>query len=330
MAVSAAAVGAGPVVRFHAASLAGAGEAAAGDCFLTDDPQHVDCLPSLINIGAQKAGTGEIQQWLSVHPQVHVHGAEVHFFDGVRGGRTRRCRSQREAKRMRLKYARHLWRQKALSRSDVVHKLIFEKTPAYLDLASPALVSCLVPATRLLLMLRMPVARAVSAYDMCQLHSQLKQCSQPFHVAVAPYDLDGLPRFGEMERGNPRLYRLLHMGAYAHHIERWLKHFPSKQLRILWLEQFKADPFRCMAALERFLGLRAIEYRDIATKGPTGLWVVGASKSITERKFGPRPKLDQELNRTLHRFYEPWQERLRMVIAKHNLTLVHRPSPPLL
>ena len=154
MAVSAAAVGAGPVVRFHAASLAGAGEAAAGDCFLTDDPQHVDCLPSLINIGAQKAGTGEIQQWLSVHPQVHVQGAEVHFFDGVRGGRTRRCRSQREAKRMRLKYARHLWRQKALSRSDVEHTLIFEKTPAYLDLASPALVSCLVPATRLLLMLR--------------------------------------------------------------------------------------------------------------------------------------------------------------------------------
>ena len=54
-----------------------AARADAGSCFELGR-RHAACLPSLINIGVQKAGTGELQTWLGAHPRVRVHvGAAV-------------------------------------------------------------------------------------------------------------------------------------------------------------------------------------------------------------------------------------------------------------
>ena len=98
--------------RVISSAPAAAARADAGDCF--ERHGHALCLPSLVNIGVQKAGTGELQTWLGVHPQVHVHGGEVHFFDGLHyKAEALRCgRSTRG--RMRLEYARYLWQRRPL------------------------------------------------------------------------------------------------------------------------------------------------------------------------------------------------------------------------
>lgn len=141
-------------------------DARAGDC--VRGKRWVYCLPAVINIGAQKAGTGELQTWLEKHPAMLVHGGEVHFFDKVGNGAA--CSSESERDTLRLKYLRFLWRRRRLTAEAVtggplllppsrdrpdaselpqVSKVAFEKTPAYMDVADPALLACIAPEVSL-------------------------------------------------------------------------------------------------------------------------------------------------------------------------------------
>jgi len=140
-------------------------DARAGDC--VRGKRWIYCLPAVINIGAQKAGTGELQTWLEKHPAMLVHGGEVHFFDTVENGAA--CDSESERDILKLKYLRFLWRRRRLTAEAVtsgplmlpaspdmldagelpmVNKVAFEKTPAYMDVADPALLACIAPEVR--------------------------------------------------------------------------------------------------------------------------------------------------------------------------------------
>mgnify|MGYP002632085492 CR=1 FL=1 len=159
-----------------------AADADAGDCF-TLRRGRVNCLPTVINIGVQKAGTGELQTWLSAHPRAIAHGGEVHFFDTLKREPT--CDNARSRASLRLRYAKYLWQHRTRSSAQLPSRdelsrggrwLLFEKTPAYFDMATPAVVMCAVPSAKILLMLRLPVARAVSAYRMCQTEMEADWC----------------------------------------------------------------------------------------------------------------------------------------------------------
>ena len=102
------------------------------------------------------------------------------------------------------------------------------------------------------------------------------------------------------------------------------------RLRLLWLEEFQGDPFRCMAALERFLGLKPFDYRRLARRNAAGYWVVGESKSnaaatseAAAARLAARDKpaaaasssississISAEARQALESFYAPWQRR---------------------
>ena len=169
------------MARVFSGRIVPAVEADAGDCLISKQKSFL-CLPGLINIGVQKAGTGELQTWLGVHPQVTVHGGEVHFFDRMAANS---CGSKRRRAALRLRYARFLWRRKPLHAREMRGRLVFEKTPAYFDKAKPHMLKCALPAARLLVMLRLPAERAKSAYLMCQREMHASWCSEPFEDVVS-------------------------------------------------------------------------------------------------------------------------------------------------
>ena len=326
----------------------------AGNCFASSSSSlfsRVNCLPGLVNIGVQKAGTGELQNWLAAHPSVVIHGGEVHFFDGMKSPSA--CRAKQRAN-LRFKYAKFLWRGRGgLKRDDVKGKLVFEKTPAYFDLAPPKLVACAVPSARLLVMLREPAARARSAYSMCQREMGAKWCRAPLEEALAPLlktrDDGGALDHSSSSSSNasirlnrrllkrkPHLRRMLLMGHYAVFLRRWIDAFPPARLRLLWLEQFKRDPFACMRAVEDYVGLPNHDYRAIATRNAAGLYVVGKSKSSSAATSGDAAAAAAAAKKRhtnsssshsssalamLRQYYAPWQRRLRALDAEHNLTL---------
>lgn len=161
-----------PMHRVLPSTISDAGHADAGDCFKLS-AGRLSCLPTVINIGVQKAGTGELQTWLGAHPRVITHGGEVHFFDTMKHEPS--CTRARERASLRLRYARFLWRHRPLTTKMVgSHEVVYEKTPAYFDQARPDVVLCAVPSVKIIVMLRMPTARAVSAYHMCQTEMKLR------------------------------------------------------------------------------------------------------------------------------------------------------------
>jgi len=328
------------------ATVEAAKTADAGDCFI-GEASTVCCLPGLVNVGVQKAGTGELQTWLGVHPAVKVHGGEVHFFDDQE--RTPSCNAQWRG-HLRLRYARFLWKRQRLREADVRGRLLFEKTPAYFDRAQPRQVACAIPAARVLIMLREPAARAHSAYDMCQREQEGRWCKAPFAQVVERVLVGGggnssdaapLHTSRRQMQRSPHLRRLFLMGHYSTFMRRWLDVFVWPHVGVLWLEQFKADPFACMHAVERFAGLAHHPYRTVATRNEAGLYVVGRSKSDYERKRAPSPwaagdtravvsataALEAAMVR-VRAYYAPSQRRLAQLLHKTNTSLLPElPSP---
>lgn len=96
-----------------------AANADAGDCFAVRPTTYgrLSCLPTVINIGVQKAGTGELQTWLGAHPHAIAHGGEVHFFDKLK--REPSCDSKHSRGSLRLRYARFLWKRRTLHRDEL-------------------------------------------------------------------------------------------------------------------------------------------------------------------------------------------------------------------
>lgn len=335
---------------FLPANPSGAGHADAGDCFSSRG--RISCLPGLVNIGVQKAGTGELQTWLSVHPRVTVHGGEAHFFD--RTVHTSLACSSRHRASLRLRYSRFLWRRRQLRATGLQGQLLYEKTPAYFDRVRPQHVQCAVPSARLLVMLRLPAERARSAYAMCQRELEATWCRDSFEVVlgrvlVVPSSAGGAngsllaapPHVSRRAlRREPHLKRMLLMGQYAVFLRRWLDAYSPAQLRVLWLEQFKRDPFACMRDIEAFAGLPHHPYRSVARLNAAGLYVVGPSKSTYEKHSQPPGRASSAATPSsasskaaamelVRAFYAPWQRRLATLLAETNTTLVHEPPPPL-
>jgi hypothetical protein len=131
------------------------------------------------------------------------------------------------------------------------------------------------------------------------------------------------------------------MGHYSTFMRRWLDVFVWPHVGVLWLEQFKADPFACMHAVERFAGLAHHPYRTVATRNEAGLYVVGRSKSDYERKRAPSPRAARDTRAVVsataaleaamvrvRAYYAPSQRRLAQLLQKTNTSLLPElPSP---
>jgi hypothetical protein len=123
-------------------------------------------------------------------------------------------------------------------------------------------------------MLREPVARTISAYQMCQSTLMGRWCRTPIEefVAQALHNHTDPPTLNQQAlQLRPAVRRTFTLGFYSAHISRWLVHFPDSSMRVQWVEHFKADPFRGMWAVEHFLGLPHHDYRkQVNTAGRDG------------------------------------------------------------
>lgn len=203
--------------------------------------------PSFLIIGAQKAGTTALFSMLDQHPQIVApRNKEPAFFYGkeVGGG---------------IKYgdfpAYHA--QFPLPYRLSGGKMTFEATPEYLIF--PECVQRIHnynPAMKLIVLLRDPVARAYSGWNMFRnfAHSPVENFrllaeSRTFEDAVAE-------EIKLIEQGrNTRPWNYVRTGMYAEHLRRYFQVFPRDSMQILDHADFLDAPDRCMAEICRFLGI---------------------------------------------------------------------------
>jgi len=122
----------------------------------------VKCLPQLIIIGAQKAGTTALTGLLMTHPTyVHAKRKEVHYFD-----RPPYAKVQAPGVGLGhyLRAFNYISRQQARALRYIV---VGETTPRYLSaLHAASRMHALIPRVKLVLLLRNPIDRLWSEYQM--------------------------------------------------------------------------------------------------------------------------------------------------------------------
>ena len=198
-------------------------------------------LPDFLVLGAQKAGTTALYEYLRRHPQISGPSwKEVSFFD------------------------RHWARGESWYRGNFPNvartrgKHVGEASPSYVfHPLAPQRVQEVVPEARLIVLVRNPVDRALSQYN----HEvALGREPLPFEEAL---DAEEERLRGEQERmaADPRYFSrewwshtYKARGRYAEQLERWLAVFPREQLLVLPSDDLGSDPARAHAQVLEFLG----------------------------------------------------------------------------
>lgn len=257
------------VARAHAKTIAG----------------RVGRLPDFVIIGAQRSGTTNLYDLLVRHPSIDAAShKEVHFFDY----------HYRRGERW---YRGNFPQRRGESNAGSV---CGEATPTYIAYDSaPARIRQLIPDAKLIVLLREPVARAVSHYHH---FARLGNEHRSFEEAIAweysylaagnrPLLLDS------PERGSDPLY--LSLSAYAPQLERWLSTFPREQLFIALADELFEDSDGLLEGVRQFL--------DLPSAFPP--------ETVPPKQF-PYPEVAEETRRNLTELFAPYNRELESLLAR--------------
>ncbi len=271
-----------------------------------NEPQ-MGALPDFFVIGAKKGGTSFLYHLLSQHPLVEPAAAkELHFFDNHFDEGLEwysRC------------FPQPRW-------EDGRRTITGEATPHLDSFRVPEKMARVVPQARLIALLRNPVDRAYSDYQMVVRKGRE---TRSFEEAIEAEEATikaktgkwGARRFGGENgtstheedgvgpAGSTRQY--LFKGLYAYQLSRWSKFFDKRQMFVLKSEDFFKRPEEILKAVYAFLDLP-----DWEPDAPEPL--DGRKKEKHERTKRNKGRYEQEMDpatrRRLEEFFEPHNRRL--------------------
>ena len=221
-------------------------------------------LPGFIIIGAQRAGTTSLFYYLRCHPDIEGPKSadasidwpkEVHYFDEhySKGSDWYRSFFPLEATRRRAQRRGH----------DLVAG---ERHPYYMfHPLVPERVAATVPDVRLIAILRDPIERAYSHYQLMR-RTGREKLSFEEAIAAEPERLHGVQEklaeepleraSGHRKHHHHRHRAYVGRSMYAEQLERWLALFPREQLLALRMEDFAERPAEVYTESLDFLGAR--------------------------------------------------------------------------
>ncbi|KAM6897408.1 heparan sulfate glucosamine 3-O-sulfotransferase 3A1-like [Xenentodon cancila] len=239
-------------------------------------------LPRALIIGVKKGGTRALLEFLRVHPDIRAVGAEPHFFD--------------------RNYDNGLEWYRELMPKTLEGQITMEKTPSYfVTREAPARISAMSRDTKLIVVVRDPVTRAISDYTQT--------------LSKKP----DIPSFESLTFKNRTTglidtsWSAIQIGIYAKHLDNWLQYFPMDQILFVSGERLISDPAGELGRVQDFLGLKRIitdkHFYFNQTKGfPCLKKAEGSSKPhcLGKTKGRTHPNIDPEVVQRLRDFYRPF------------------------
>jgi sulfotransferase family protein len=186
--------------------------------------------PNFLIIGAQKSATTFVHKCLREHPDVFMPHGETRFFEDPEYLQTNSTQFE------------------TLFRNVSKEQAIGIKRPDYLAKPEcPPRIHQHLPQAKLLVILRNPVERAISAYF------HLMECS---FIPIRPAE-EGLTRIlnGEYQDLYPKSREIIEYGFYYKHLLRYLNYFDQSQMLIMLLNTVKANPLISIQEAYRFIGV---------------------------------------------------------------------------
>lgn len=251
-------------------------------------------LPSALIIGVKKGGTRALLEFIRIHPDVRAAGSEVHFFDKnyMRGFQW---------------YRRHM-------PATLEGQLTIEKTPSYfITREAPRRVHLMNPSTKLLVVVRDPVTRAISDY--AQAISK-KVDMKPFEQLVFVN--------GSIGSIIDTSWGPIKLGIYTRYLTRWLKFFPLSQFLFVSGERLVLDPAIELRRVQDFLGLKRVvtekHFYFNSTKGFPCLFKSeghSAPRCLGKTKGRNHPYVNPVVLQRLRDFFRPFNNHFYQMTGIH-------------
>ncbi len=213
-------------------------------------------LPDFVIAGAQKSASTFIQDALNCHPDIYIPAEETRFFEDP------------EYDESKLEVLSCLFDGRS-------EKAVGIKRPDYFGRPEvPERIRAKIPAAKIIIVLRNPVDRLVSAYY--------------FYIKLGflpPVDInDAIPRLLDGKSiGNVKDAELLAYGKYATHLNRYRKVFPEDQIRIIFQEDIKTAPEREIASVCTFIGVDPGAIRTLPSSANTGVYPLQRLRFLSRR-----------------------------------------------
>ena len=249
---------------------------------------HLRLTPDFIIIGAQRCGTTSLYNYLIGHPSVApALTKEVHFFD-------------RNFHRGSGWYGAHFPSVASKYYAAQVRGKRFttgESSPYYIfHPLAPGRIAEMLPAVKLIVLLRDPIDRAFSHY-----HHEVRLGMETlsFEEALAREEerLDGerekVVRDEEYNSFNHQHYSYLSRGVYMDQLQVWASLFPKEQTLVLGSEDFYDDPEPTLR--------RTLEFLELPDWRP---------EEFARYNFGATPDMDAGARRRLADYFRPHNARL--------------------
>ena len=258
-------------------------------------------LPDFLIVGAMKCGTTALRSYLQQHPEIYIAPRAIHFFD-------------REEN-----YERGLgWYERHFERGGA-HRAIGEKTPGYcFKSLAPERIHRHLPRTKLIFILRDPVARAYSHY-----WHRLRRGKE--RIAFEAVLAQGLAE--ERTLGQTRC-EVLSRGRYAEQVQRYLQFFSRDQMHFILAEDFLRDSRQDLRRIFELIGVSAdasVDFNSLRNTGyvPRSSPLVWYSRKLFKGSFPYQ--LISRLNRGARTSYPPMadetREQLQHYYRPHNRAL---------
>jgi hypothetical protein len=197
-------------------------------------------LPNFLIIGAPKAGTGSLRDYLRQHPQVFMPAKkDLRYFAFHEGANRLRypCATLEEYE------AAFAGAGDALARGEASDVYFWTG-------AAPRRAAGTVPEARLIVSLREPGDRAFSIYHM-------NRRTEDKNVGVS---------FIEALKTDPIVQR-----GYHDHLKNWLDHFPRDRMKIVLFEDLARRTLKTTQGLYAFLGVTPDFVPDLKISNPGGV-----------------------------------------------------------
>jgi len=244
-------------------------------------------LPDYLIIGEHKCGTSSLFRYMLEHPSFLPPGKkEINYFN-------------REFKKGILWYRSYFptfLYKLYYQRKNKTKTITGEATTNYLHSQDEVIfrIKKLLPSNKFIAILRNPVDRAYSQYNMYStkgkellsfeeaLEFEKQKSNQTTKKVNLPEEFELLNDYDYLSRG-----------VYVDNLKRWMNIFPKKQFLILQAEEFNSKPNEVLNRVYKFLDLPAYENKD-------------------HKKYnvGYYEKMNPETRKMLLEYYKPHNKRL--------------------
>jgi hypothetical protein len=241
-------------------------------------------LPDFLIIGAAKAGTTSLYNYLIQHPEVAApYRKEVRFFD-------------RRYSNGLSWYKAHFPLSSEMS-CKPRRKITGESSPYYLyHPLVPERVFKDLPGVKLICLLRNPIDRAVSNYNhRIRLGIEDQPIEKAFEAEQARIEGEELKLISNEHYNSYNHYHFSYLsrGYYADQLKRWYKHFKKNDLLVIPSERFYNDPATEFRKVTDHLGIDRdfeTDFKPFNQGGGEYHKLDPGFRSTLEAHFNPRNK----------------------------------------